>query len=299
MSVSFPHPSGLDGAARPHDFCFVTLSHRSDFERCDLLVRSMDRHVSPAVPHYLVVDRRDRGLFARFQHGNHRIVCVEDVLPWWVFRLPLVPSVWFSLRTKPFRNWILQQLVKLAIPTKVPEDVLIYVDTDVAFIRPFDPRSYVRDGRVRLFRIPGAHQGGPQTAWHRTAGRLLGLPPSDYYGASYVGDLISWLHPNVLGLHEHIERVTGRHWLSAACTQWHMAEYILYGTFVDHILGEERSGHYFDPTPVCFGWWEWRSLEADRVPAWIEPAGPQYVAVMVASYSKTPLENYRHLAGVD
>ena len=293
------HPAEREGNSGRHDFCFVTLSHRSDLERCELLVRSMDRHVPPGTPHYLVVDRRDRRMFARFNSAGRTVLCVEDILPWSVFRLPLVPALWFSLKTRPFRNWILQQLVKLAIPTKLSQDVLIYVDTDVAFIRPFDPCSYVRDGRVRLFRIPGAHRGEPQTSWHRTAGRLLGLPPSDYYGASYVGDLISWLAPNVVKLHEHIERVTGRDWLAAACTQWQMAEYLLYGTFIDHVLGEDRSGHYFDPTPNCFGWWEWRPLAAEEVPRWFEEAGPQFVAVMVASYSKTPLENYRHLAGVD
>ena len=293
------HSSG-SREARPHEpsFGFVTLSHRSDLERCDLLVRSMDRHVAPGAHHYLIVDRRDRKSFARLAGVHRTVLCVEDVLPWWIFRLPGVPAVWFSLRTRPFRNWILQQIVKLAIPTKVPQEALIYVDTDVAFIRSFDTRSYVRDGRVRLFRIPGAHRE-PQLAWHRTAGRLLGLPPSDYYGASYVGDLISWLAPNVIKLHEHIEGVTGRQWLRAVCTQWQMAEYLLYGTFIDHVLGEERSGHYYDPTPICYGYWAWESLSTEAAREWIKQADEQYVAVMVASYSKTPLENYRGLLDLD
>jgi hypothetical protein len=278
--------------------CFVTLSHRSDIERCELLVRSMDRHVAPGTPHYLVVDRRDRSRFKHFNRGTRTVLCVEDILPRWVFRLPFVPAVWFSLKTRPFRNWILQQLVKLSIPTKVREDVLIYVDTDVAFIRAFDPHSFVREGKVRLFRIPGAHRE-PQVEWHRTAGRLLGLPPSDYYGASYVGDLISWIGGNVVKLHEHIERVTGRHWLRATCTQWQMAEYLLYGTFVDHILGEEASGHYYDPTCICFGYWDWRAMSEDEVRQWLAGAGLQHVAIMVASYSKTPLRNYGRLIGLD
>ena len=283
--------------AKP-SLCFVTLSHRSDLERCELLVRSMDRHVAQGTPHYLVVDRRDRRGFRHFNTGNRTVLCVEDILPWWVFRLPFVPALWFSLRTRPFRNWILQQLVKLAIPTKVSQDVLIHVDTDVAFVRPFDPRSFVRDGKVRLFRIPGAHRE-PQVGWHRTAGRLLGLPPSDYYGASYVGDIISWTSGNVLKLHEQIERVTGRHWLRATCVQWEMAEYLLYGTFIDHVLGVEASGHYFDPTCICFGHWDWHSLSEEEVRQWLEKAGPQHVAIMIASYSKTPLKNYRHLIGLD
>jgi len=76
------------------------------------------------------------------------LVTVEFVLPWWIMRLPFARRWWLSLKTPPMPNWILQRLVKLSSPCYTSEDVLVFVDSDVAFVRPFDLQGLVREGKV-------------------------------------------------------------------------------------------------------------------------------------------------------
>ena len=274
----------------------VTMSHVSDLHRCELLLRTIDRCVSPRVPHYIVVDRRDRKKFAHLQSRHTTILCVEDILPWWVFRLPIVGGVWFSLKTPPFRDWILQQVVKLAMATKIDEQVFIHIDTDVAFVRPFDPRSHIRGERVRLYRVPGASSTN-QTSWHRTVGPLVGLTRLDYYGASYVGNLITWRRDNVFRLHRRIETISNRGWLETVCMpkNWNLAEYLLYGVFIDHVVGEAASGHWYDAANPCLGYWERNPLNETQIRHLMGKLEPQHVAVMIASYAGVSASTYAHI----
>ena len=108
-------------------------------DRCALLVESVERWVAPHVRHYLVIDRRDVPLFKAFASSRTSILVVEDIIPPWLFRLPFTRRFWFSLRTAPVRNWILQQIVKLSIPSAVQEDVLLCTDSGRSFcgtVRP-------------------------------------------------------------------------------------------------------------------------------------------------------------------
>src|ERR1019366_6084207 len=99
----------------------VTPSFRGDLDRWRLLVDSVARHVPASVPHYLVVDRRDVPMFRAMESGRTRLLVVEEVIPWWIMRVPGVRRFWWSWRSRPIKNWILQQIVKLSVPSVVPE----------------------------------------------------------------------------------------------------------------------------------------------------------------------------------
>jgi len=194
----------------------ITPSFRTDFEQCRLLTETVRAHVAPHVKHYLTVDRRDGRLFAELGGPRTEILYVEDVVPSWIRRPPFARRWWLSLKTLPIRNWMLQQIVKLSIAKVVPTDVLIFVDSDVFFVRPYDPRSLVRDGQLPLFREYGeALRTEFNVRWHRVGARLFGLEPKDDYLTSYVGNIITWRARNVSLLHEHIEKVTGRSWIES------------------------------------------------------------------------------------
>ena len=61
--------------------------------------------------------------------------------------------VWLSLKTQPLRGWHVQQLRRIADRRACRrEDVLVFCDSDVAFLKPFDCSAFWRDGKVRLFR---------------------------------------------------------------------------------------------------------------------------------------------------
>ena len=140
-------------------FGLVTPSYFQDFERCQLLCKTRKKFWPESVKHYIIVDARDISLFKVLGDSSTEILAVEDILPWWIKRLPLFQQGWISFKGLPIRNWILQQLVKLSIATVLEEDILGFVDSDVAFIRAFDPSSFVQEERVRLYRNPGSKIG--------------------------------------------------------------------------------------------------------------------------------------------
>ncbi len=80
-----------------------------------------------------------------------RAGCVSFDDPLSLFRR----RVWLSLKTQPLRGWHVQQLRRIAIAAHAKEDVLVFCDSDVAFVKPFDLSAFWRDGKVRLFRRDG------------------------------------------------------------------------------------------------------------------------------------------------
>ena len=58
-------------------FAIVTPSFLPDLPRCELLVEFLER-VSPQVPHYLIVDRRDLAAFRHLERGKRRLLEVRS-----------------------------------------------------------------------------------------------------------------------------------------------------------------------------------------------------------------------------
>ena len=78
---------------------------------------------------------------------------------------------------------------------------------------------------------------------------------ADYFGSDYVGQLISWRRSNLVALHRHIEQTQGRAWHVAVSRSLDISEYILYGSFVEHVLGDERNGHFYESVDLCHCCW--------------------------------------------
>ncbi len=273
----------------------ITPSFRTDFEQCRLLTETVRAHVAPHVKHYLTVDRRDGELFAELAGPRTEILYVEDVVPWWIRRLPFARRWWLSLKTPPIRNWMLQQIVKLSVAKFIPADVLIFVDSDVFFVRPYDPMTLMRGGNVPLFREYGEElRCDFNRRWHRVGAKLFGLSPQDDYLTSYVGNIITWRTENVRLLHDHIEKVTGRSWIESVSRLPAMSEYVLYGMFCEHVL-KERSGHYFDSNISSLCYWKTQKLDVPALREFRGELKPEHLAVMVSAKSRTPVANIRQV----
>jgi hypothetical protein len=95
---------------------------------------------------------------------------------------------------------------------------------------------------------------GRHRRWHSRAGTLLG-EDCDYFGSDYVGQLISWRRSNLEALHDHIESVQDRPWYEAVSRSLDISEYILYGSFVEHVLGQEQHGHFYESLDLCHCCW--------------------------------------------
>jgi len=272
-------------------YCFVTPSYRGDFERCRILCDSTTRFLGNDITHYVVVDRRDETLFQPLASPVVTILTVESVLPWWIFRMPGVKGWWASLKTRPIRNWILQQLVKITIARELSEDVINFVDSDVTFVRPFSPDPFVRDDRVRLARV-SMSPTEEHADWIKAAGEILKLPETPATDRNYVGSLITWRRQNVLKMHDHIEKVNGRDWIPVLSKHWQFSEYMLYGVFVEDLLGVEHSGHFVTDAPVLHLSWGYDLTTEQGVAKFLGDVKSEHLGIMIHSKDDIPVKLY-------
>jgi hypothetical protein len=270
----------------------LTPSYAPDFELCADLHRSVLAHSPESVQHHLVVPRRDLSLFAELSGPRTHIHCESDFLPRSFVPLPRVN---FSVNVRrpfpPVRGWIRQQILKLAAASQLDCDVVVLVDSDIEFVRPFDQDTYVRDGVVRFYRKPG---GVDETLprhviWHRTARQLLGLPAVSPPYPDYVSSLLAWDPVVLRQILARITAVTGRPWQTAIGSQLHFSEWTLYGVFVDEVLGAPADSFGSEHTR-CHSYWDETPLDERSLAEFLAGIRPDDIAVMISAKSRTPLE---------
>lgn len=287
---SHVHPQPAEAVSGRPDFAMVTASHGPDFERCRLLCESMDRHAVGARRHYILVAAHDVPLFRQFQ-GPERIVIDErDILPDWLhaFRDPtslMRRHIWLSLRAPPLRGWHVQQLRRIALAETVAEDVLVYCDSDVIFVRPFDCMTLWHSGGLSFYRkTDGIGDGTPPThrQWVANAGHALGLERHPAHAHDYIATLIAWHRDTVLGMCRHIEALHGRHWASVIAARRQFSECILYGRYVDEVLSAK--GHTPTPDRLCRIMWNGRIPGDEEILQFLAGLEPHQVAVAIQSF---------------
>lgn len=262
-------------------FAIVTPSYRPDLERCKTLCDSVRRYVDPAIEHVLIVPRRDRSSFEPLTNGRTRLVTVESILPITAMQLPFQRRWWLTAFSLPVRGWILQQLTKLSAVNAVNTDAIMFADSDLVFIRPFSADRVWRNGELRLHRVPGPAPHKTHQRWHRDTGRMMGLEPSDWYGADYIGQLITWRCDTVRSMLEHITKTADKHWARLMANMLHLSEYMLYGIYVEHVLHGE--GHYYDEHDLCHCSWHYSVNSSDDLMQFLKKATPEHLAVLIQS----------------
>ena len=261
----------------------ITVSYGPDLARCRRLCESVVRFVDDSIEHVVVVPRRDLPLFEGVgAPGRTRVMAVESVLPGWIRRVPGLTKWWWTTQSLPVRGWIMQQVTKLAMHTALDSDVIVMVDSDVAFIRPFGAGHVVRDDQVRFHRLPGPIPAEVFKRYHRKAGELLGIPVRDDYGSDYVAQVLPWRRDVVERLVRRVESVAGRDWRTVLCRTRHFSEGILYGVFVEYVL-KEQAGHYWDDVDLCHCSWHHRVEGVEGAKRFIREAPEHCVAVLVQS----------------
>ncbi|MBF2063315.1 MAG: hypothetical protein IGS39_02610 [Calothrix sp. C42_A2020_038] len=276
-------------------FCLITPSYAPDFERCKLLAWSVEAFAPQGVKHYIIVPKRDFSLFRQIQYRNTEVITVESILPSWIQRLPLLKNWWFSKKHIVVRGWIIQQIIKLAAAEFLQEDVFVFVDSDVAFIRPFDWSQFVRDNQVRLFRIPEniAPQAPAGEKWNYNARCLLNLPPGSLPVPGYIGQIMTWHRDHLKSLYRHIETVSGRGWIETVCSNWNLSEYVLYGVFVEEVL--QASGHYYDSERICHEYWFAKPMSDEELQNFFNSILPQDIAIMISAKAEIAVQRYENL----
>jgi hypothetical protein len=276
-------------------YALVTPSYWKDVERCALLIESVERWVQPGVRHYLVIARRDVPLFKPLLRSRSELIVVEDIIPNWLIRIPGVRRFWFSLRTRPVKNWILQQIVKLSLPAVATEDVLLYADSDMFFVAPYDPRTFERDGKVPLF-VETGQRGLIENndEWQAVGSRLLGLPVETDCDNNYVNQLIYWRRQNVIDMLRRVENVAGKDWVQAIAPLSGFSEYILYGLYAARFLGEgDASGHWHDGLIRTLNHWQPVAMDLKALQRFKATREPHHHSVMVSAKSGTKVSDVR------
>ena len=280
----------------------VTASYAPDFERCRLLCETIDRFVIGAARHYILVEDRDVRLFRQLETSTRTVVSERDLLPKWLrpYDDPLSlfrRRIWLSLRTQPLRGWHVQQLRRIAIAAHVGEAALVYCDSDVAFLKPFDCARFWQDGSVRLFRRDNAvaHALSDHEAWSLNAGKALGIADPPVSPHDYIATLIAWRRDAIEGMCQHIEALHSKHWVEAIGSVRRFSECMLYGRYVDEVIG--GAGHFHGAEELCRVQWfpTDQSNSDEEVKALIAEVGPDQVAIGMQSFIGTDISRIRRL----
>jgi Family of unknown function (DUF6492) len=273
-------------------FALITPSYAPDFERCKLLTESVEYCLTDDTKHYIVVDRRDVPLFKQLTSPKIHLLVVEELLPSWIFRVPGIQKWWMSFRTLPIRNWILQQLVKMSVFDAIDENVVVFCDSDNTFIRKFDMKScLVKDDRLAFLRVD--YQDKAVYEWIESTRKILGIPDKVISPVTYVSNMIAWHRNNVLAMRHHIEDVNGIHWIRAICQHRSISEYMIYGIFVEHVVGIEKANHSLFDTELIKPSWSHRLNNEAEVKDFFDHLEKNHIGVMIHSKDKVPLDIYR------
>jgi hypothetical protein len=288
-------PDGKHGIGAMSSIGLLTPTYWRDLERCALLCESVDRHVTAFARHYLIVADEELPLFARFNSERRVVLPTSGLLPPWLKPLPRFVQrksrrYWWSLRAKPVSGWHVQQFIKIAAASVLPEARYCMLDSDVVFFRPLDLSSVSRSEHAPLFHMSRAVPADmPMHAqWVRSAHRLLGLEPPSFPATDFIGHIIFWDQRAVRAMTGRIERVTGLEWVDALCRARDISEYMLYGYFVrnDPSFGAD---HQLTARMSCLSYWDADALDQPALERMLRSARENYVALSAASFSGTPV----------
>jgi Family of unknown function (DUF6492) len=268
----------------------ITPSYRGDFARCKLLCESMDAFVTGPWHHYIIVEKIDLKMFSALQGPRRTIIEMESLLPKWLHHLTTFSfinnrSIWFSFRTRFMIGWQVQQLVKMEMAFRVEQQGLLYCDSDVFFIRPFDVSTFSSNSKFRFYstihKFP--REDAPNPTYMIAASKQLGLGAEPFPCPSYIDNMVTWHAPTVRAMCDHIQQTSRKDWKAALGRNFIISEYSLYGLYVDHILPDQSN---FQPTTqsICKTAWSGTAMTTTELDAFCDSLLPAQVAVGFQSF---------------
>jgi hypothetical protein len=268
----------------------VTPSYAPDADQFADLHRSVLEFTPEDTVHHVVVPRADRPLFARHEGPRCWVRTVGEFLPRRYVPVPRM-GMWGNVLRPwpPVRGWVMQQIVKLAATAAMDTDVVLVADSDVVLVRPTSARRYLLDGRPLLHRLEdGVHPLMTRhVLWHQVARELLALPPAPEPPLpDYMSPLTFWDPAIVRGLQRRLSETTRRHWAHAFGARLHVSEFMLYGLYVDEVLGANPPSD----TTLCHKSPDESPMDLPTALAFADRLGPGAIGMMISSKSGTSRE---------
>lgn len=269
----------------------ITPSYLPDAELFADLHRSVLEHTPATTVHHVIVPPADESLFTRHAGPRCRVWTYPELLPRRFFGVPRA-GMWVNVRRPwpPVRGWVMQQALKISVAGLIDADAALLADSDVVLVRLASTERFTSDKRLRLYRAEQAVHAGMErhVRWHHVARRLLGLPSAPGLPLpDYVSPLNVWDPAIVRGMQQRISEVTGMNWLDAVTAELHVSEFILYGVFVDEVLGAAAPRPLSDTT-FCHDYWERTPLDHDGAMEFVGRMTSDAVGMMISAKSRTP-----------
>ena len=213
----------------------------------------------------------------------------RDLLPAYYLSVPHASGLTLNLRQPwpPVRGWVVQQIMKMAGAAAIDARATLIVDSDAVLVQEVTLDRFTHKGRLRHFRKDGGVTASMNrhVLWHNVARKLLRLPGIAAPPLpDYVSPLSVWDPIVVRSLLARIADSTGRNWVDAVAGKLHVSEFVLYGVFVDHVLGGMAQ---FDQ-PLCHNYYERIPLSPADACAFADHMPSTALGVMISSHSRTP-----------
>jgi hypothetical protein len=274
----------------------VTPTWRPDAEQFDELHRSVLEHTPEHTVHHVIVPWLHKPTFTRYASRRCRIWTHPELLPRRYVRMP--GGVWVNLLRPwpPVRGWVMQQAAKIAATAATAADAVLLADSDAVLVRPVTAEMLMSGNTVRLYRADGAIDAATprHVLWHNVARQLLGLPGTVAPPLhDYINPINVWAPGTVRDMQARIASTTGRHWLDAFTSELHVAEFILYGVFLDEVRRDSPPPPLEDgllSNGFCLNYYERTPMDERAAVAFADRLPPDAVGIMISSHSGTPRE---------
>lgn len=270
----------IDGTQSPFSAAFVTPTFPSDLGRCELLVESRERLAS-GFPHYLLIDEPHIPAFKHLESKSTKIIPSRELLGKYLRRIPGNSGHWIGMLTPPVRGWMTQQLRKLAICNHISEDIVICIDSDTAFVRPFSIENVMEGGKIGLLDVN--YRDASIDKWTRISETLLGLPINSVPVRNHVAHLVPWARQHVIDMLGQIEETQNNPWQIALARRLTFSEYTLYGAYIRGSVGYERSMHAPSSEPLVRQPWSHDFSSDQNIRDYICAPYAGNIAVMIHS----------------
>jgi Family of unknown function (DUF6492) len=271
------------------DLAVLTPSFRGDAPLFADLHRSVLAHTDSSVVHHVIVPPSDAHLFRDYECARCRVWTHRDLLPRYFASIPHASGLALNLRRPwpPVRGWVVQQIMKMAGTASIDARAVLIVDSDAVLVREASLDQFTHNGRLWHYRKDSVVTAGMErhVLWHNVARRLLDLPGVAAAPLpDYISAIVVWDPAVVRSLTEHIADRAGRNWVDAVASQLHVSEFVVYGVFVDEVLGE-TPGRDRD---LCHNYYERSPLTPVDAPAFADRMPATALGVMISSHSRTP-----------
>ena len=271
------------------ELAVITPTWIPDAEQFEELHRSVLKHTSESTVHHVIVPWAHRSRFAQYRSARCRIWHHPELLPRRNVRMP--GGVWVNLLRPwpPVRGWVMQQVAKIAVAARMDADVVLLADSDSILVRPTCAEDLICGDKPVLYRADDAVHDTMErhVFWHCVARRILGLPaapPPPMH--DYVGPFGVWDPAMVRAMQDRIAKTTGRNWVNAFTGELHISEFIVYGVFMDEVIGTPTlmDKHF------CHNYYERTPLDAKSAVTFADRMSEEAIGIMISSHSRTPRE---------